>query len=244
MEGFFVTCLIISLKNIGERRPVSKTLQSIGIVMVFGGLVTTYIFTIIKVIILMAKTIRELWTKKKNKKLAKNQEQEYSTQRGLIFYTECKDLAQWHEDGLEIVPKIKQDETVEKPLFNISSQPDEEEEEKRAVDNDKEAKPKSSRNDPFDFLNLKSNQTNSKNWTKSFGVRDLRNRGLGWAGFYHILAQGLQRKSKEKENKKIPKKKKRDAKKSNPRHKNKHRPKRRRHGSSKKDILVEENDAS
>ena len=83
-------------------------------------------------------------------------------------------------------------------MFKIKGLEDEEEEEKRQVQQDKEGE---STSDPFDFLNIRSNQKDNEARPKDFGMRDLRERGVSWAGLFHALAQRLQKKSKAAINK-------------------------------------------
>ena len=60
LGGFFAVCLIITmLSDPRGNRPVNQQAQSIGIVMIFFGIASSYFFMIIKVIQLILQTISE-----------------------------------------------------------------------------------------------------------------------------------------------------------------------------------------
>ena len=245
MEGFFLTCLVISIKNNGQRKPVSKKLQSLGIVMVLGGMVITYLFTFIKITVLVVKSVAGLL--KKKKKDVTTVEKEYLSQRGLIFYTEKEQgqEEQGEEDFDEKDEKKslekKEEQIEEKPIFRVDV--GEEEEEEKVGHHPKEKEECFGGGDPFDFLNSNtSKQTQKRNRTqpKSFGVRDLRQRGVSWHGLYHALAKRLQGKSKGSSKRSrsdnVPKKQKNhSSKRSSSRQKNKQKSRRRHHRSLKRD---------
>ena len=87
MTGFFGVCLLIRITSPEEYQPVSQTLQNIGIMLISAGVLTTYLFTVIKLFLLVKTLLKEYLNKKKNKE-KEVVEDLTKEQRGLIFYKE------------------------------------------------------------------------------------------------------------------------------------------------------------
>ena len=103
MGGFFFVCFLIAFNRNREESPVSRFLQDAGITFIILGIVFTYLFTIVKFIVMIVKTVKKLCQKKKKKK--SKDELEYEEQRGLIFYTdheEMEDILNGEGDGMDV----------------------------------------------------------------------------------------------------------------------------------------------
>ena len=93
LEIFYFVCLVISLSARRHRRPVSTLLQ-IGIISISTGIFTTYVFTIIKVVLMVAQIVKKKMSKKKEKDKGENGEGDDDKEQlhknrdksGLIFY--------------------------------------------------------------------------------------------------------------------------------------------------------------
>ena len=91
LEGFYSVCFFITISSTRVQLPVNKTLQSVGIWFIVLGIVMSYIFTVIKIVLLVVNAVQG-WIRDRKKANGQRSiaQKEDLTQRkrGLIFYQE------------------------------------------------------------------------------------------------------------------------------------------------------------
>ena len=88
--GFFCVCMVINISSGQEaNRPINQAVQSLGMIIIFLGISSTYIFTFIKLIQVVIQKVKERKAKKKKREEKTEDVEDLTmTQRGLIFYKE------------------------------------------------------------------------------------------------------------------------------------------------------------
>ena len=201
MAGFFSICLIISLKGDGRQHPVSKTLQSYGMLVLLIGIILNFLMTFIKAVISVIQTAKVLLTKKKTKKKSE-EEKLYDEQRGLIFYSEydlsknrkgigsTAGLNDWdNEDSFRNDQPDQNPSRQDRSDLRDLNYSEESEEEK----------------DHFDFLNInkKGEKKRKEEMKENFGLNSLKKKRISWSMIFHELSKRLANRSKMKEDSKV-----------------------------------------
>ena len=113
MMAFLVTCFIISYQSGGGRKlPISKNLQSFGIIAIVAGIIVYYLVTVVKIILMVVTATRSFLAKKSSKKeidankkehCCPNQSfiEEKPEREGLIFYTKRRVEGSFYHPNLE-----------------------------------------------------------------------------------------------------------------------------------------------
>ena len=168
MEGFLLICLriISSSSSRKEPLPVNKDIQLWGIYFLLGGMISTYLFTLIKVIVMIMELIKKFKNEKKNHAIGSSHQKFII--KGLIVYAR-KDYSEVQErvSPSSIASKFHQEAPIdlsrekileEKNPFKFSEESEADDDSHKKIEGEKSLSMKKKNNSDFGF-NFQSNQT-------------------------------------------------------------------------------------
>ena len=202
LEAFFSVCLIISLSSGGTELPVNKSLQKLGVITISLGVITAYLFTIVKMVILVVGVVKGLVQKNKKKKEKTTGEEDLSLEmRGLFFYSDVDlEAMRAEEEAMKIdiyeEKEYVSKETSDKPGEGLNQHDD----------SQQLGLVKKGESNPFSFLDDDPREEDSDGEEEKVGPpqkeknrpRMIEKGNLSWFNYYIKLIKNIEKK-KEKE---------------------------------------------